>query len=360
MLLNWTLLCQKDPNQAESALAQMTKDHLAFFQSIRLILQSEFAKAQELLHPLILRHPQSEWVHCYWKLSWMAPADLEFLNSDAFYALIPSANADEWIKQPQFEFSSQPKEAAMAPSNSNVAHLDQNFYGQVLLTPQTLANIASSAETWAEILMFHKYLATDPYVSYLDQFYRLALKRYGAHWNYFDISNVVYAAAKTTQPTRYLEIGVRRGRTLCCAVEACPNVDLYAFDMWVQNYAGMDNPGPDFVRSELKRHGHTGKAEFINGNSHQTLPAFFAANPGMQFDMITVDGDHTAQGAMQDLEDVLPHLAPGGILIFDDISHPQHMYLLEVWKMLMSKHPELSDFCYTEAGYGVAFAIKMR
>ena len=34
-----------------------------------------------------------------------------------------------------------------------------------------------------------------------------------------------------------------------------PKADLYGFDMWVANYAGMENPGPEFVESELREIG---------------------------------------------------------------------------------------------------------
>jgi hypothetical protein len=37
------------------------------------------------------------------------------------------------------------------------------------------------------------------------------------------------------------------------------------------------------------------------------------------FDLITVDGDHTALGTWWDLADVLPHVAVGGALVFDDL-----------------------------------------
>ena len=119
----------------------------------------------------------------------------------------------------------------------------------------------------------------------------------------------------------------------------------------------MENPGPDFVKSELKKHGHAGEAHFIDGDSHQTVPAFFAANPDLQFDLITVDGDHSEEGALADLITVIPRLAPGGVIVFDDIAHPQHAYLLRVWQRAMKKFSFLASFEFTETGYGVAFAV---
>jgi len=234
----------------------------------------------------------------------------------------------------------------------------KNFYGLVILNPGTLSRIATSLSVWHEILSFHDMLATDEYVKYVDAFYRECIKRFGSDWYYMDIVNVLYAASKTIQPRNYLEIGVRRGRSVCVVARGCPTVNITAFDMWIQNYAGMENPGPDFVRSELRKHGHIGNITFINGDSHQTIPAFFKQNPGITFDMITVDGDHTEEGALDDLINVIPHLSVGGVLVFDDIAHPAHPYLLNVWKKALRTFPYLAGFEYTELGYGVAFAIR--
>jgi predicted O-methyltransferase YrrM len=232
------------------------------------------------------------------------------------------------------------------------------FYGPTLLNPSTLAEIAMGRGAWDEILAFHGELATDDYVRYVDGFYRQCLAKFGSHWRYLDIVNVLYAASKTGRPRSYLEIGVRRGRSAYTVARGCPSVDIYAFDMWMPGYAGMENPGPSFVRRELARSGHAGRLEFIDGNSHETVPAFFRSRPELRLDLITVDGDHSEEGAAADLAEVIPRLAPGGILVMDDIAHPAHPYLLKVWREALSRHPGLAGFEYTEQGYGVAFAIQ--
>jgi SAM-dependent methyltransferase/predicted O-methyltransferase YrrM len=245
-------------------------------------------------------------------------------------------------------------------NNRNVFQFGKDFYGQVILNPGTLANIAFSENTWKELLSFHNLLATDEYVAYLDRYYRECLNRFGSSWRYIDITNLLFAASKTTQPVNYLEIGVRRGRGVCVVARGCNDVNITACDMWIENYAGMENPGPDFVLAELAKHGHKGNIEFINGDSHKSLPEYFKTKPDLLFDMITVDGDHTEDGAFDDLHNVIPHLAPGGILIFDDIVHPSHKYLLNVWRKTMQQFPFLAGYEYTEAGYGVAFAIRRK
>ena len=248
----------------------------------------------------------------------------------------------------------------METLNQSTFEYKANYYGTVLLNPTTLARIATAPKTWQELLAFHGGLATDEYVEYLHAFYQESLRRFAENWFYLDIVNVLYAAAKTLQPANYLEIGVRRGRSVCTVAHGCPTVNIVACDMWQANYAGMENPGPEFVAAELQRNGFAGEVKFINGDSHETLPQFFAENPERTFDLITVDGDHSAEGALADLCTVIPRLALGGILVFDDIAHPDHPYLRQVWRTALAQHPGLSGFEFAELGYGVAFAIRQR
>lgn len=242
--------------------------------------------------------------------------------------------------------------------NNNIFNYKQNYYGSVILNPSTLASASMSLQTWFEILNFHHLLVNDEYVEYLDAFYRESINRYGDNWRYMDIINVLYGSSKTVKPRNYLEIGVRRGRSLCTVARGNPEVNIVAFDMWIPNYANMDNPGPDFVQSELKKHKHKGKVTFVNGDSHKTVPEFMRQNPDATYDMITVDGDHSEEGAYDDLCNVIPRLTQGGILVFDDISHPAHPYLLKVWRNVLERHPYLVGYEFTEMGYGVAFAIR--
>ena len=155
----------------------------------------------------------------------------------------------------------------------------------------------------------------------------------------FEIRSALRAIAHAIQPRSYLEIGTRRGWSLAQVLAESPDVHAYCFDWWTHNYGGVDNPGPGFVRDEMRRvaPGHRGALHFLSGNSHDTLPVFFQdvrmdaaeleqealvrtgeAAPRM-FDLVTVDGDHTALGTWWDLADVIPHIAIGGALVFDDL-----------------------------------------
>lgn len=198
----------------------------------------------------------------------------------------------------------------------------------------------------------------DEYTRYLQAFYQEGCNRYGDNWGYTDLMTLLIGLSEHLKPRNYLEIGVRRGRSVCAVLSATPSTNLVLFDMWISNYAGMDNPGPDLVRREATKFGHTGSVEFIDGNSHETVPDYFRKNPQASFDLITVDGDHSRLGAAQDIADVLPHLAVGGAIAFDDVCHPALPELQAVWQELIVNNSRFSSWTYSDVGYGVGFAIR--
>jgi predicted O-methyltransferase YrrM len=142
--------------------------------------------------------------------------------------------------------------------------------------------------------------------------------------------------APLLQPRRYLEIGVRRGLSMAMVANRCPDCAITGMDLWINNYGGVANPGPEFVREELKKVGHTGLIEFISGPSQTMLPELVARKPE-PYDLITVDGDHSYEGARNDLEYTLPLLCVGGLLLFDDLQIPE---VMRVWNEYKAQHPQ--------------------
>ena len=134
--------------------------------------------------------------------------------------------------------------------------------------------------------------------------------------------------------------------------------DIYGFDLWVENYIGIDNPGPDYVEKQLRDFGHKGKIEFISGDSKKTIPKFFKEKPDLYFDLITVDGDHRIKGAKIDIRNVVKRLKVGGMLVFDDVSSPHHPYLNNLWKKEIVSNPRYFSYEYEDVGLGIGIAVK--
>lgn len=235
---------------------------------------------------------------------------------------------------------------------------DSNWFEPVMAGPLTLIAAVRSPETIRNVLGVLKKLQEDKFVKFNIDYLETGLERFGKNWHYSDINTVLFALAQTLKVKSYLEIGVRRGRSMAMVASVHPEADLVGFDMWVENYAGIENPGPDFVQSELIKVGYQKRVTFINGNSREMVPRYFKQNRDAYFDLITVDGDHSVKGAKLDLKNVIPRLKVGGVLVFDDISNPYHPDLKKAWVDIVEKSKRFKTYSFDDAGYGVAFGIK--
>lgn len=232
-----------------------------------------------------------------------------------------------------------------------------DFYGGAVLGAETIAASALDPGHVAALTDEARSRDADDYVEFVAQFVESGRAR-SPHWRYADIVTVLGAAAELLQPATYLEIGVRRGRSLAVVVHRSPACDVIGVDFWNEGYAGIDNPGPEHVQRIASEAGHTGTLELISGDSHVVLPQLFSNGRELSFDLITVDGDHSKRGATRDLQDVLPRLRIGGALVFDDISHPAHPYLFDVWREVVASDRRFTTWEFDDVGYGVAVAVR--
>jgi predicted O-methyltransferase YrrM len=233
-----------------------------------------------------------------------------------------------------------------------------DYYEGVLVGAETIGRLSLSADVQDRALAAVSRLTPDSYVDYVNEFVQAGRGLGRREWVYGDIATSLTAASMTLKPSSYLEIGVRRGRSMAVVASTVPSCAIVGIDLWIPNYAEMDSPGPDYVREELRRVGHTGTVELISGDSHKVLPELLQKRPYLTFDLITVDGDHSPQGARRDLNDTLPRLRIGGAVVFDDIAHPLHPQLLKVWRRTVASDPRYSSWEFDDVGYGVAIAVR--
>jgi len=232
------------------------------------------------------------------------------------------------------------------------------WYLPALAGPGTFWNEITRPVTIRGALEIMQRLANDSYTKYVIDFYNAGLARFGDQWVYADINTVLFGISRILQPQSYLEIGVRRGRSMAMVVSQAPTCSVVGFDLWIKDYAGMENPGEEFVRLELNKIGHKGNAEFVSGDSKVTVPLYFQARSNPAFDLITVDGDHSEKGARLDLENVIPHLKVGGVLVFDDTCNQSHRGLTQLWTEVVVNNPSFASHTFNEVGFGVGFAVK--
>jgi len=248
--------------------------------------------------------------------------------------------------------------AAPALRTNTFVQPGNQWYQSMLGGAQTFAPLITGGAVVREALQVLERLTSDAYSDFVCEFYRSGLQKFSDGWQYADINTALLGLAATLAPADYLEIGVRRGRSLAMVASRVPACRVVACDLFLENYANMENPGPDFVRSELGRVGFGGSIEFVIGDSAAVLPSYFEQHPSLFFDLITVDGDHTERGARIDLQNVLPRLKIGGALVFDDLSNSAHPELERVWKMTVVADRRFSTFSFTDVGFGVGIAIR--
>jgi len=180
---------------------------------------------------------------------------------------------------------------------------------------------------------------------------------------WLDTLTVLNWWARAMRPATYLEIGVRRGRSMAQVLNESPGTLAYGFDLWLPDYGSVpsegiavENPGPTFVLEELQRIGDLTPASLTVGPSASTVPVFFEEEGSPDsIDLILVDGDHSDGGARDDLRIAFERLAPGGAIVFDDLAHPSHPGLGDVWNEFKADHPDwlfIDDL--SRSGTGVA------
>ena len=224
-------------------------------------------------------------------------------------------------------------------------------------TAQTVGAAAMSQEASDAVVAVLAKLTPDDNLRALQFFYEWARAKYGHHWRFANLPTTLWAAATVLRPTSYLEIGILMGHSCAVVGTVAPDCAIYGFDLWIPGYAGSENPGPDFVKGELKKAGHRGQVTLVSGDSHETLPQFLREHPDLYFDLITIDGDKSMTAAASDYAAALPRLKVGGIVISDDIASLPR--LRRIWKNVIRRDARYVSWDFVNAGRGVSAAVRI-
>lgn len=149
----------------------------------------------------------------------------------------------------------------------------------------------------------------------------------------WDLHDALADVARQLEPKSYLEVGVDGGESLRTVLKNCSPSRITLCDEWGRDYGGHGFGNHNHVQKMLESFpydeegldwGYKGEVRYLDGDTRETLKTL---PPDDVYDMILVDADHSAEGARADLNDVWPHLAPGGALVFDDIRHESYPWL---------------------------------
>jgi predicted O-methyltransferase YrrM len=128
----------------------------------------------------------------------------------------------------------------------------------------------------------------------------------------------VYAFSKFYKPERIVEVGTDTGGTAvgwARALQENGRGELICVDM--DAYA--QNTYPRSAQLNLAKTGlPSNRIQLRGGNSRDLIPALGREYP-KQVDIYLVDGDHSYEGALADMENGLPMMKPGGFILVHDI-----------------------------------------
>jgi len=133
------------------------------------------------------------------------------------------------------------------------------------------------------------------------------------------------------KPKRALEIGCYEGMSSVFLLDHAKWLkELVCLDSWSGelDYTTVDHSVIEgrFDRN-IAAHAKSGIVKKMKGDSSDSLAKLIAEGRNGQFDFIYVDGNHTAQGTLQDAVMAWKLLAKDGLMIFDDYlwrATPQH------------------------------------
>jgi len=126
------------------------------------------------------------------------------------------------------------------------------------------------------------------------------------------LAESAYAAVRHLEPSAVVETGVARGVTTRFLLQAMDgHGELYSVDL-PPNRPGWENDSASAVPLHLRGHWH-----FARGASKRLLPGIVERHAPLR--LFIHDSLHTTKNVLFELRTVWPHLAPGGVILVDDV-----------------------------------------
>ena len=118
-------------------------------------------------------------------------------------------------------------------------------------------------------------------------------------------------------PRAYLEFGIQNAQAAAVVSAACPGVEIYGIDSWQASNNRCSVPPPDYVASMLRRVGYRGYMRFVSGDACTAFRRLQDSSVGpLLLDFALVRGDMFGADVTQQLKNLVPHMAPGGMVVF--------------------------------------------
>lgn len=131
---------------------------------------------------------------------------------------------------------------------------------------------------------------------------------------------VYTALARLNEVNTICEIGFNMGHSASLWLLANPRANVIMFDLWSHDYSPIAEA---FLRSPAAASQFglvnvSARLTIVRGSSLETVPAFAAAHPNVQCDILSVDGGHTYEIGLVDIANMKKLANPTFHLLFVD------------------------------------------
>lgn len=168
-------------------------------------------------------------------------------------------------------------------------------------------------------------------------------------WNFPNQYPFMYGLGRTLKPASYLEIGTRYGYSMAAIILGAKDTLASVTSIDFQEY---EDRSQDFAKPNVLSTGYKGSYEFFAGSSHDA--AIKEKVKGKAYDLVFVDGDHSYEGALDDILHYWSVVRPGKYMIVDDVLWQVFSNGKRVLRAVKDALPKLDSLEYFEfIGAGV-------
>lgn len=140
-------------------------------------------------------------------------------------------------------------------------------------------------------------------------------------------------------PRTYIDFGIKKDFAAIAVASACPNVEIYGIDPWQANKKQELFLQPDIFSCQLQRTNYQGYMWFLTGDYRTAFQRLLSSSIGyLSIDLAMIRGDMFVANVIQQLKDLVPHLAPRGVIVY---THSSANRFYEDWSEMKSKFTQL-------------------
>ena len=111
--------------------------------------------------------------------------------------------------------------------NNFLNYKSDKIFDPIIFTPSYIREELKKPSYNKEIYNILKNQQNEPYVKFVKEYYKEITIKHKNHSNYVDMIKVLHVISKLIRPENYLEIGVRRGRSISIVAKNSPKINNF-------------------------------------------------------------------------------------------------------------------------------------